>query len=213
MKVGILGSGMVGAVLASGFLKHGFDVMISSRSPEKLSDWKQKNPSGKTGSFFDAAQFGELVVLAVKGKEAVNALSLAGHLNLENKTVIDVTNPIDDSKAPENGVLRFFTSLDESLFEQLQKTVPKANFVKAFNSVGNAFMVNPSFSQTPTMFICGNSETAKKEVSKILVQFGWEPVDLGKAEAARAIEPLCMLWCIPGLTKNEWNHAFKWLKK
>ena len=98
--------------------------------------------------------------------------------------------------------------------EELQALVPKANFVKAFNSVGNNFMVNPDFNgQTPTMFICGNNENAKNEVVKILEQFGWETEDMGMAESARAIEPLCMLWCIPGMRENRWNHAFKLLRK
>ena len=96
----------------------------------------------------------------------------------------------------------------------LESEFPKANFVKAFNSIGSAFMVNPDFKgQKPTMFICGNDEEAKKEVSQILDLFGFEVEDMGKVEAARAIEPLCMLWCIPGFLKNEWTHAFKLLKK
>jgi hypothetical protein len=134
-----------------------------------------------------------------------------GHENLNNKTVIDATNPIADAP-PTNGVLKYFTTLDKSLMEELQETVPDANFVKGFNSVGNAFMVNPSFESKPTMFICGNNEYAKKEVSVIIDQFGWETADFGMAESARAIEPLCMLWCIPGLSDNKWTHAFKLLK-
>jgi predicted dinucleotide-binding enzyme len=125
--------------------------------------------------------------------------------------VIDATNPIADA-APVNGVLKFFTDLDESLLEQLQKSFPQAKFVKAFNSVGNACMVNPQFNGVkPTMFICGNDDAAKETVQQILEQFGWESADMGKAEAARAIEPLCMLWCIPGFLRNDWVHAFKLL--
>ena len=98
--------------------------------------------------------------------------------------------------------------------EELQSMFTKANFVKAFNSIGSAFMVNPDFNgEKPTMFICGNDEKAKKEVSELLSKFGFEVEDMGKVEAARAIEPLCMLWCIPGFLKNEWTHAFKLLKK
>jgi predicted dinucleotide-binding enzyme len=107
-------------------------------------------------------------------------------------------------------VLKFFTSLDDSLMERLQKEFPQARFVKAFSSVGNARMVNPAIAGgPPTMFICGNDDAAKKAVTGILDQFGWETADMGKAEAARAIEPLCMLWCIPGFLRNEWSHAFK----
>jgi predicted dinucleotide-binding enzyme len=110
-------------------------------------------------------------------------------------------------------VLQFFTGHDDSLMEQLQKLAPETNFVKAFNSVGNALMVNPQFESKPTMFICGNNDKAKQEAAKILDLFGWEVEDMGKAEAARAIEPLCILWCIPGFRENRWTHAFKLLKK
>lgn len=213
-KIGILGSGVVGQVLANGFIKYGFEVKIGSRDISILNEWEMKaGKKGSTGSFEEAASFGEIIVLAVKGAAASEALKLAGELNLNGKTIIDATNPIDE-KTPENGVLGFFTSLDESLMERFQKTFPKANFVKAFNSVGNPMMVNPDYKGIkPTMFICGNNENAKEEVRYILDLFGWEMEDMGKAEAARAIEPLCMLWCIPGFLRNEWTHAFKLLKK
>jgi len=150
-------------------------------------------------------------VLAVTGKAAAEALRSAGVGNLTAKTVIDATNPVADAP-PVNGVLKLFTSHDESLMERLQREFPSANFVKAFNSVGSALMVNPQFKGgKPTMFICGNSEAAKKSVGGILDQFGWEVADMGSAEAARAIEPLCMLWCLPGFLRNEWVHAFKLL--
>jgi 8-hydroxy-5-deazaflavin:NADPH oxidoreductase len=211
MKVGVIGSGDVAKVLGSGFLKHGHDVMMGSREPGKLSDWAKQNPKGKTGSFADAAKFGELVVLAVKGTAAADALRTAGATNLAGKAVMDVTNPIADAP-PTNGVLKFFTSLDESLMERLQREFGAARFVKAFNSVGNACFVNPQFKGgKPTMFLCGNDDAAKKTVSSIIDQFGWEAADMGKAEAARAIEPLCMLWCIPGFLRNDWVHAFKLL--
>jgi predicted dinucleotide-binding enzyme len=164
------------------------------------------------GSLAEAAQFGNVVVLAVKGAASSEALHAAGSSNLAGKPVIDATNPIGDAP-PRHGVLQFFTTLDESLMEQLQREFPDARFVKAFNSVGNARMVNPRFEGgKPTMFICGNDEGAKKTVATILDQFGWETADMGKVEAARAIEPLCMLWCIPGFLRNEWTHAFKLLK-
>jgi predicted dinucleotide-binding enzyme len=126
---------------------------------------------------------------------------------------MDVTNPIADAP-PVNGVIKFFTNLDESLMERLQREFPKVRFVKAFNSIGNAFMVNPQFKGgRPTMFICGNDEEAKKIVAGIVDQFGWEVADMGKAEGARAIEPLCILWCIPGFLRNDWANAFKLLKQ
>ncbi|HEY3251010.1 MAG TPA: NAD(P)-binding domain-containing protein [Ignavibacteria bacterium] len=213
-KIGVLGSGIVAQVLAQGFIKHGYDVMVGTRVASKLAEWKSKNGDGaKIGSFEDAAKHGELLVLAVKGTAADKVLKLGGALNLTGKTVIDTTNPIKE-EPPVDGVLKFFTNLEDSLMERLQKQVPDANFVKAFNSVGNAFMVNPDFGGIkPTMFICGNNENAKNQVKEILDKFGHETEDLGKATAARAIEPLCILWCIPGFIRNQWNHTFKLLRK
>jgi hypothetical protein len=211
MKVGILGSGDVAKALAGGFIRHGHEVMLGTRTPAKLAEWAEKAPKGRIASFPDAARFGELVVLAVKGAAAADVLRGAGAANLQGKPVIDVTNPIADAP-PVNGVLKFYTNLDDSQMERLQREFGNVRFVKAFNSVGNAFMVNPQFKGgKPTMFICGNDEAAKKIVNGILDQFGWETADMGKAEAARAIEPLCMLWCIPGFLRNDWNHAFKLL--
>ena len=213
MKIGILGSGDVAKALAIGFLKHGHDVTLGTRTPAKLAEWIVKNPKGRIASFADAAKFGELVVLAVKGTAAMDVLHLAGAANFADKPVIDVTNPIADAP-PVNGVLKYYTSLDESQMERLQREFDSARFVKAFNSVGNAFMVNPQFKGgKPTMFICGNDEAAKQIVVGILDQFGWETADMGKAEGARAIEPLCILWCIPGFLRNDWAHAFKLLPK
>ncbi|MBD3637634.1 MAG: NAD(P)-binding domain-containing protein [Crocinitomicaceae bacterium] len=211
-KIGIIGSGAVAQSLGTGFLKHGYKTMLGTRDPVKLKDWLLENSGAEVGSFEDTAAFGDIIVLAVGGSVAQNALGIADLENLEGKTVIDATNPIA-KEAPENGVLKFFTDLNHSLMESLQDYAPKVNFVKAFNSVGNAHMVDPDFESTPTMFICGNNEKAKKEVEQILKDFGWEVEDMGGAESARAIEPLCILWCIPGMLRQEWSHAFKLLKK
>jgi len=200
VKIGVLGSGVVGQSLANGFLNHGYDVMVGTRSPAKLADWKKKaGEKSRVGSFAETATFGELLVLAAKGMAAREMLKLAGSDQLNGKVILDATNPIADAP-PEKGVLKYFTSLDLSLMELLQAAFPRARFVKAFSCIGNALMVNPDFGGiTPTMFICGNDPAAKKEAGKILTQFGFEVEDLGGAEAARAIEPLAMLWCIPGL--------------
>ena len=217
-KIAVLGSGQVGQALADGFLKHGYEVMRASREPSKLEGWKAaagKSASGskaQVGTFPDAAKWADGVVLAVKGGAAVEAVNLAGVANLSGKTVMDATNPIADA-APDHGVLRYFTDLNESLMERLQKQAPDAHFVKVFSCVGNAFMVNPTFpGGPPTMFICGNDQGAKADVRVVLDKFGWDTADMGTVEAARAIEPLCMLWCIPGLTQNSWMHAFKLLR-
>lgn len=212
MKIGILGTGMVGQVLATGFLKHGHEVTIATRTPAKVADWLDKNPDGRVGSHKEVGSWADIIVLSSKGTAAEAALGLCDADDLAGKTVIDTTNPIADAP-PDNGVLRFFTSLDESLMERLQRASPRANLVKAFNSVGNAYMVDPDFKGVrPTMFICGNNAAAKAQVAAILTDFGWEAEDMGGVEAARAIEPLCMLWCIPGFIRNQWTHAFKLLK-
>jgi predicted dinucleotide-binding enzyme len=211
MKIGILGSGEVAKALGAGFLKHEHSVMLGTRDAGKLTEWAAKNVGATVGSFSDAASYGELVVLAVKGTVALEALELAGDRALAGKTVIDATNPLAPSP-PEKGVLKFFTNLDGSLMERLQAAHPKAHFVKAFNSVGSSRMVNPVYAGgRPTMFICGNDAASKAAVSSVVEQFGWDPFDMGAAEAARAIEPLCILWCIPGFLRNEWTHAFKLL--
>ena len=207
MKIGILGSGAVAKTLASGFLKHGHEAMLGTRTPAKLASWAGENGGAPVGSFADAAAFGDILVLAVKGLVAADVLRAAGPI--AGKTVIDTTNPIADAP-PVNGVLKYFTTLDDSLMERLQREFTDAHFVKAFNSVGNALMVNPDVKHgPPSMFICGNDDGAKAQVREILDQFGWETADMGKAEAARAIEPLCMLWCIPGFLQNDWSHAYK----
>lgn len=212
-KYAVMGSGQVGQVLADGLLEHGHEVMRASREPSKLAAWQSKAGSkARIGTFTEATRWGEQVVLAVKGSAAEKAIELAGIDNLAGKVVIDATNPIADLP-PQNGVLRFFTNLDESLMERLQRKAPAARFVKAFSCVGNAFMIHPSFpGGPPSMFICGNDDAAKASVRTLLTELGWETVDMGAVEAARAIEPLCMLWCIPGLTKNRWAHAFKLLQ-
>ncbi len=214
MKVGILGSGIVGRVLASAFIKEGHDVMLGTRntSKDEVVKWLSENPGAEIGSFEDTAGFGDLIVLATGGSVTEEAIKMAGVENFSGKTVIDATNPIAPAP-PENGVLKFFTDLNSSLMERLQKLLPTAKLVKAFNSVGNAFMYKPKFAEgTPTMFICGNDAGAKNEVTAILTDFGWETEDMGQVQAARAIEPLCILWCIPGILHNQWRHAFKLLK-
>ena len=212
VKIGILGSGDVGRTLAKGFLKYDYQVMIGSDHVEKLEEFKKENSRVETGTFEQTAQWADLVVLCVKGTVAEKIVEKT-KTNLFGKIVVDTTNPIADAP-PENGVLKFFTSLEESLMERLQKIAPDAQFVKALNSIGSGLMINPDFGGgiKPTMFMCGNNEDAKKKVSEILQKFGFEVEDVGKAESARAIEPLCILWCIPGFLKNEWAHAFKLLK-
>jgi predicted dinucleotide-binding enzyme len=214
MKIGIIGSGPVGRVLATAFLNENNEVMLGTRdvSKEEVIKWREENPAGKTGLFSDVASFGDVIVLAVAGAVAEEALDQSGAENLGGKVVIDATNPIA-KEPPVNGVLKFFTTLDDSLMERLQKAFPEARFVKAFNSVGNTQMYKPQYKEgRPTMFICGNDSGAKHTVTDVLNAFGWDTADMGTVEAARAIEPLCILWCIPGFLQNQWTHAFKLLK-
>jgi len=212
-KAGVVGSGDVGKTLANGLIRYGWDVMIGTNHPEKTDELKGATGGrAAVGTFAEAAAYGEMVVLAVKGSAVEEALRGAGPGRLAGKTVIDTSNPIADAP-PVNGVLRYFTTLDESLMERLQKIAPGGRFVKAFSCAGHRYMVDPDFGGTkPTMFICGDDDAAKNDVRKILDQFGWDIEDLGKSEAARAIEPLAMLWCIPGFLRNDWMHAFKLLK-
>lgn len=212
-SISILGTGAVGQTLARGFRDAGYTVAFGTGHPDKPVDWH--DPSLKdlpVLSFAKAATESDLIVFCMKGKVA-EAVAREVAQSIAYKTVIDTTNPIADAP-PERGVLRFFTYLDDSLMERLQRAAPQAKFVKAFNSVGALCMVKPDFGgQRPTMFICGDDEGAKKTVTEILGAFGWDAEDLGSSLSARAIEPLCMLWCIPGFQKNDWTHAFKLLRK
>ncbi|MBP9750088.1 MAG: NAD(P)-binding domain-containing protein [Candidatus Pacebacteria bacterium] len=210
-KIGIVGSGDVGQALAKGFILDGYDVMVGSRDGHRAAAVDEAlGMDVATGTFREVAEWAELVILAVKGSAAEG---VAGELAdaLAGKVVIDVTNPISDDP-PVDGVLKYFTSLDESLAERIQASAPAARVVKAWNTVSHRFMIDPDFSETPTMPIAGNDEYARKEVADIVQAFGWEVVDMGVLTAARAIEPLTMLLCIPGFLRNNWDHAFKLLR-
>lgn len=205
-KVGIIGSGAVAKALAKGFVSIGSEVKMGTRDKSKLADMQNVT----VGSFEEAADFADLLVLAVKGSVASEVLK---QIRTDNKIVIDTTNPISD-QPPVNGVLQYFTLQNHSLGEILQKENPNTHIVKAFNSVGSAFMVNPDFGGIkPTMFICGNSDGAKAKVKMVLEAFNWECEDMGKIEAAEPIEALCQLWCLPGFMHNQWSQAFRMLKK
>ena len=210
-RIGVIGSGEVGKTLARGVKGLGHDVRIATRTPEKLAAYSKETsiPAGKPA---EVAAWAEIVVLAVKGDAASEALREAGPANIAGKVVIDTTNPI--AKAPpEDGVLHYFTTLDQSLMERLQAEHPSAKFVKAFSTIGHALMVNPVIpGGRSTLFICGNDPAAKKDVSALIVKLGHDVADMGGVKAARAIEPLCILWCIPGFLSNDWRHAFAMFK-
>jgi predicted dinucleotide-binding enzyme len=211
MKIGIIGSGVVARTLAAGFVKHGHEVTLGTRDAAQLADFAAQTRGVHVATSAQAAAFGEVVVLAVKGGAALQAARDAGAA-LDGKPVLDTTNPIADA-APVDGVLPWFTGPNESLMERLQQAHPKARFVKAFNSVGAGRMVDPDFGGTrPTMFIAGDDAGAKSAAAGLLAELGWDVADMGSAVAARAIEPLAMLWCIPGFRQNSWMHAFRLLR-
>lgn len=214
MKVGVLGTGDVGRVLGSAMIQLGHEVKMGSRegSNAKSAEWKEKNGErASTGTFGDAAKFGDLLFLCTLWAGTENALQMAGSENFSGKVVIDATNPlIFEQDQP----LRLALGHTDSGGEQIQRWIPKAKVVKAFNIVGNAHMFHPDFpGGPPTMFICGNDSNAKKQVTDLLTQFGWETIAIGGIEGARLLEPLCILWVNHGIRTGSWNHAFKLLHK
>ena len=209
-RFGVLGSGEVGQALAKGLAANGYAARIGSRTPAKLAKFA-KSSGIQAGTFQEVAAWGEAAILAVAGSGALEAVELAGPGNLKGKLVIDTTNPISND-APVDGVLKYFTGPNDSLMERLQTAYPEIAFVKAFNSVGSALMVHPMLSGgPPTMFFCGNDAAAKAVVVRLLEHLGWEGADMGTAVAARALEPLAQLWCIPGFREDDWMHAFRML--
>lgn len=209
-KVGILGSGGVAQTLAKGFAAAGYDVMIGSRDPSKLEEFAAA--AGITTGTFEAVAAGApLLVLAVKGTAAEPIVSALA-TTLAGKVVIDVNNPIAEGP-PDGGIVRTFTGPNDSLLERLQAAAPGARFVKAWSCVGAHLMIHPQLpGGRPSMFICGDDAAAKAEVAAILDGFGWDVEDIGGRQGARAIEPLCQLWCAPGFLRNDWVHAFKMLR-
>ncbi len=212
MKIGIIGSGGVAQTLGSGLLGKGHEVMLGTRDASKLAEWVAKSGvSASVGSFADAAKFGEVVLVSVLGDAALSAVNLAGVINFKRKTVIDLTNPLDFSGGLPP---KFTATIGNSLGEQIQKALPEANVVKAFNTIGASVMVDPKFGDdTATQFIAGNDDTAKKEVTALLREFGWDVEDLGGIEQAFFLEAFASLWINYGFKYNQWAHAFKFLKR
>lgn len=209
-SIGVIGSGMVGQVLAAGYAKKGHKVTIGSRDPAKLAEFGASHPDVAVGDFAAAAA-ADVVILAVMGGVATQALDLAGHDRLAGKVVLDATNPI--AGPPKDGVLPYFTGPGDSLIQRLQAHVPAARFVKAFSSVGNAAMIDPQFAGgRPSMFICGNDAAAKATVTALLAEVGWDAEDVGSAAMGGPVEALCQLWCAPGFLRGDWVHAFKVLR-
>ena len=212
MRIGVLGSGQVGQTLATGLLRLGHEVKVGTRDTAKLADWLKKtnNAKASVGSFKEAAGFGEVVVLAVHGVASTNAIDLAGKENFKGKIVMDVTNPLDSSQ----GAPRFASTLGRSLGQQIQRHIPDARVVKAFNIVNCYIMINPKMQEgTPDMFIAGDDKEAKKWVTDLATAWGWNSCnDLGDLEQSYWLETFAMLWIRYGIVNNHWTHAFKLLK-
>jgi len=214
MRIGILGSGDVGIALARGFASRSHEVMISSRDPAKLSEFvAEQNGKVRSGTFEEAAKFGEVVVIATLFSGTKDAIGLAGRANFAGKPVIDCTNPLrfEEGKMPELSL-----GFDNSAGEEVQRWLPDAKVVKAFNIIGNQFMVDPQFpGGPPAMFIAGNDDGAKQIVTQLIESLGWEEsvADLGGIEESRYLEPMCIVWVHYGIRSGSWNHAFKMLRK
>ena len=212
VRVGVLGSGDVGRVLAAGFVGLGHEVKIGSRDPGKLQDWADSAGSqASTGTFAEAAAFGDIVVLATLGVATPDVIQSVGPDAFAGKVVIDTTNPLDFSKGMPPTLT---VGTTDSLGEMIQRLLPNAKVVKAFNTVGNPHMVNPQFpGGPPDMFLCGNDDGAKRIVSQICEHFGWGVIDIGGIEGSRYLEPMCLTWVLHGVRSGSWNHAFKMLKR
>jgi 8-hydroxy-5-deazaflavin:NADPH oxidoreductase len=212
-RVGVLGSGEVGRRLAAGFRSRGHDVMIGSRDADKaeLVEWLSGDGAGiQPGTFAQAAEHGALLVLAVLGDAAEQAIDAAGPDRFSGKVVIDAMNPLDFSGGfpPKLSIAG-----EDSLGESVQRWLPDAKVVKAFNTIGNAYFVDPSFSEgKPTMLIAGDDEGAKRTVVDLLADFGWsDTVDIGGIEGSRELEAICIAWVKIGGVRGAWDHGFKLL--
>jgi predicted dinucleotide-binding enzyme len=216
MKIGILGTGDVGMALGKAFAALGHEVKMGSRDAknDKALAWtKETGPKASAGTFADAAAFGDIVVLATLGVANESVLTMAGRDRFRGKVLIDTTNPLDFSKGVPPTLA---VSGNDSAGERVQKFLPDARVVKAFNTVGSPHMFRPDFpGGPPDMFICGNDAEAKKQVAGILQDFGWGIVDVGGIESSRYLEAMCLVWVLFAFssTPPTWNHAFKLLRK
>ncbi|MGY1617136.1 NADPH-dependent F420 reductase [Geodermatophilus sp. SYSU D00691] len=200
MEIGILGSGVVGRALAIGYARHGHRVRIGTRRAEI-----EGVPSGEPA---EVVRVAELVVLAVNGQVAVDLVRSVAD-ELVGKVLVDATNPLDTS----SGRPGLFVGTTDSLGEQVQRAVPDARVVKAYNTVGNALMVDPDLTGgPPTMFIAGDDAGAKQTVTGLLEQTGWDVADLGGIEASRWLEAMALAWTAYGFAHGTWTHAFRLLR-
>jgi len=200
VDIGILGSGVVGRSLARGYAAHGHHVRIGTRQAE-IEGVPTAPPA-------EVVRIAELVVLAVQGAVAAELVASVAD-ELEGKILIDATNPLDTS----GGLPTLFVGVTDSLGERVQRAAPGARVVKAYNTVGNALMVDPEFpGGPPTMFIAGDDDAAKATVTGLLEETGWDVADIGGIEGSRWLEPMCLAWTYYGFRTGTWTHAFRLLK-
>jgi predicted dinucleotide-binding enzyme len=212
-RVGVLGTGEVGRRLASGFRERGHQVTIGSRDPEspELREWLSTEGAGiQAGTFAEVAAGGELLILAVLGDAAEQVIADAGRESFAGKVVIDAMNPLDFSGGfpPKLSI-----SGEDSLGERVQRALPDAKIVKAFNIIGNQYFVDPKFSEgQPTMLIAGEDGNAKRTVTDLLADFGWSDIiDIGGIDGSRELEAICIAWVKIGGVRGTWDHGFKLL--
>ena len=198
MRIGVLGTGMVGHALATKLVQLGHEVKMGSRTEgnEKATAWAETaGANASHGTFADAAEFGELIVHCTAGMHALAALGEAGVANLSGKVVIDVSNPLDFSGGMPPTLAVCNT---DSLGEQIQSTFDDARIVKALNTMNCNVMVDPSLVPGDhAVMICGDDADAKRQVRELLKSFSWPAeriVDLGGIRAARGLEMYLPLW-------------------
>jgi len=212
MKIGIIGSGGVAQTLGAGYLAKGYEVMLGTRDPAKLAEWlAAAGEHAGVGSFADAARFGDVLFLSVTPAAIESAVELAGLENFADKTLIDLTNPMDFFAGVPP---RFTATVGNSLGEIVQRMLPDANVVKAFNSIGVAVMTDPLFDgEAATHFIAGDNDAAKAEATALICEFGWEVVDVGGIEQSFFLEALASLWVNYAFKSGNWNQAFRLLSR
>jgi predicted dinucleotide-binding enzyme len=210
MRIGVLGSGQVGQALGRGWARHGHDIVLGTGNPQRaeLQEWAAAT-GARVAEFADATRHGDVVALALLGTATLDVLHQVGPDAFAGKVVIDATNPLTF----EGGRPGLFVGHTDSLGEQVQRALPDARVVKAYNTVGNALMVDPQLpGGPPTMFLAGDDDEAKQTVVDLLAATGWENADLGDISAARELEAMCLAWVRYGARTGTWNHAFRLLR-
>jgi 8-hydroxy-5-deazaflavin:NADPH oxidoreductase len=209
MKMSVFGTGFAGQTIAEKLFQLGHSVMVGTRDIESLlkkdqkdyigrppfKEWHAANKGIELGNYKEAAAFGEMIINATNGAGTIEAFESAGEENLNNKVVLDISNPLDFSKGMPPS---FFVCNTDSLGETLQRTFPKMKVVKSLNTVNAYVMVNPGLlSEDTNIFISGNDPSAKEEVKNLLMSFGWKEkylIDLGDISTARGTEQLVAVW-------------------